>query len=82
MDFGQVRTDPDLEFLRADARFEVRGDCGCALPCTGLAAIASVLTAVCSLILTTLLNVVYLCICWHVHCSMCVRIVGQGLAMC
>jgi hypothetical protein len=23
-DFAQVRTDPDLEFLRADARFEVR----------------------------------------------------------
>lgn len=25
-DFGQVRSDPDLEFLRADSRFEVR--CG------------------------------------------------------
>lgn len=24
MDFGQVRTDPDLDFLRADSRFEVR----------------------------------------------------------
>lgn len=23
MDFQQVRTDPDLEFLRADSRFEV-----------------------------------------------------------
>lgn len=24
MDFGQVRSDPDLELLRADSRFEVR----------------------------------------------------------
>jgi hypothetical protein len=23
-DFGQVRTDPDLEFVRSDSRFEVR----------------------------------------------------------
>lgn len=38
MDFGQVRSDPDLEFLRADARFEVRAgvrwvDDGCACAC-------------------------------------------------